>query len=70
MARTEATKTIAARHQTVIGLTCEARAVCISSGNNFAREGLVATRWIKDFLLAAAANHAERTIPRVIPGHT
>jgi hypothetical protein len=47
MIRTETTKTIAARHQIVIGLTCEARAVCISSGNTFSREGLVANQWIK-----------------------
>ncbi len=51
MARTEATKTIAAMHQIAIGLTWEARAVCICSGNTFADEGLVANQWIKDFFV-------------------
>ena len=62
---TEATKTIAARHQIVIGLICEAHAGRIRSGNPFAPEGLVANRWIKDFLLAAITgmgSHAPQPI--------
>jgi hypothetical protein len=48
---TEATKTIAARHQIVIGLTCEARGVCTSNGNHFSRGGLVADRQVKELFL-------------------
>jgi hypothetical protein len=45
------TKTVAARHQIVIGLTCEARVVCISNGNPFSRGGLVADRWIEELFV-------------------